>query len=65
MKNFHAHGLYPTKGLEHRIGGLEKQHETGNISYDSDNHQFMVRMRESKVEKIADYIPQQTLDSGP
>lgn len=54
-----------TKGLEHRIGGLEKQHETGNISYDSDNHQFMVRMRESKVEKIADYIPQQTLDSGP
>lgn len=54
-----------TKGLEHRIGGLEKQHETGNISYDSDNHQFMVRMREAKVEKIADYIPQQTLDSGP
>ena len=54
-----------TKGLEHRIGGLEKQHETGNISYDSDKHQFMVRMRESKVEKIADYIPQQTLDSGP
>ena len=41
-----------TKGLEHRIGGLEKQHETGNISYDSDNHQFMVRMRESKVEKL-------------
>ncbi len=54
-----------TKGLEHRIGGLEKQHETGNISYDSDNHQFMVHMREAKVEKIADYIPRQTLDSGP
>jgi 2-oxoglutarate ferredoxin oxidoreductase subunit alpha len=47
-----------TKGLEHRIGGLEKQHETGNISYDAANHEFMVRMREAKVEKIADYIPE-------
>lgn len=54
-----------TKGLEHRIGGLEKQHETGNISYDNDNHQFMVNMRDAKVEKIADSIPLQTLDSGP
>ncbi len=53
-----------TKGLEHRIGGLEKQHETGNISYDNDNHQFMVNMRDAKVEKIADRIPLQTLDSG-
>ncbi|MBS1764889.1 MAG: 2-oxoacid:acceptor oxidoreductase subunit alpha [Bacteroidetes bacterium] len=54
-----------TKELEHRIGGLEKQHETGNISYDSENHQFMVRMRDAKVEKVADSIPLQTLDSGP
>ncbi|HPA30958.1 MAG TPA: 2-oxoacid:acceptor oxidoreductase subunit alpha, partial [Bacteroidia bacterium] len=54
-----------TKGLEHRIGGLEKQHETGNISYDNDNHQFMVKMREAKVEKVADSIPLQQLDSGP
>ncbi|MFM9051745.1 MAG: 2-oxoacid:acceptor oxidoreductase subunit alpha, partial [Bacteroidota bacterium] len=46
-----------TKGLEHRIGGIEKQHETGNISYDPMNHEFMVEMRENKVEKIADYIP--------
>lgn len=46
-----------TKDLEHRIGGLEKQHETGNISYDPMNHEFMVHMREAKVEKIADYIP--------
>jgi 2-oxoglutarate ferredoxin oxidoreductase subunit alpha len=53
-----------TKGLEHRIGGLEKQHETGNISYDNENHEFMVRMREAKVEKVADSIPLQTLDSG-
>jgi 2-oxoglutarate ferredoxin oxidoreductase subunit alpha len=54
-----------TKGLEHRIGGLEKQHETGNISYDNDNHQFMVRMRDAKVEKVAESIPLQKLDSGP
>jgi 2-oxoglutarate ferredoxin oxidoreductase subunit alpha len=52
-------------GLEHRIGGLEKQDITGNISYDADNHQHMVKTREAKVEKIADYIPLQQLDSGP
>jgi len=54
-----------TPGLEHRIGGLEKQHKTGNVSYDNENHQLMVKLREEKVEKIADYIPEQTLDSGP
>jgi 2-oxoglutarate ferredoxin oxidoreductase subunit alpha len=54
-----------TKGLEHRIGGIEKQHETGNISYDPQNHEFMVRMREAKVEKIADYIPPQAMEVGP
>jgi 2-oxoglutarate ferredoxin oxidoreductase subunit alpha len=54
-----------TAGLEHRIGGIEKQNITGNVSYDPDNHQLMVRIREEKVEKIADYIPEQTLDSGP
>jgi 2-oxoglutarate ferredoxin oxidoreductase subunit alpha len=53
-----------TAGLEHRIGGLEKQHETGNISYDPENHEFMVHMRANKVAKIADYIPNQTLDNG-
>jgi len=53
-----------TPGLEHRIGGLEKQAETGNVSYDSENHEFMVKAREAKVEKIADYIPLQTIDSG-
>ncbi len=53
-----------TPGLEHRIGGLEKQAETGNVSYDSENHEFMVKSREAKVEKIADYIPLQTIDSG-
>ncbi|MES2430545.1 MAG: 2-oxoacid:acceptor oxidoreductase subunit alpha [Bacteroidota bacterium] len=53
-----------TPGLEHRVGGLEKQDITGNISYDSDNHQHMVLTRQAKVDKIADYIPLQTLDSG-
>ncbi|HLP37828.1 2-oxoacid:acceptor oxidoreductase subunit alpha [Lacibacter sp.] len=53
-----------TPGLEHRIGGLEKQDITGNISYDADNHQHMVKTRQAKVDKIADYIPEQKLDSG-
>jgi len=53
-----------TPGLEHRIGGLEKQHETGNVNYEAENHQFMVKMRAEKVEKIAEYIPLQTIDSG-
>jgi 2-oxoglutarate ferredoxin oxidoreductase subunit alpha len=53
-----------TAGLEHRIGGLEKQHETGNISYDPENHEFMVKLRASKVAKIADHIPLQTIDNG-
>ena len=53
-----------TKGLEHRIGGIEKQHETGNISYEPENHEFMVKLRQAKVDKIADYIPLQTIDNG-
>lgn len=54
-----------TAGLEHRIGGLEKEDITGNVSYDAENHQHMVKTRQAKVDKIADYIPLQTLDSGP
>ena len=54
-----------TKGLEHRIGGLEKQDVTGNISYDPDNHEYMVKLREQKVEKIANYLPKQEIDTGP
>ena len=53
-----------TPGLEHRIGGLEKQNVTGNISYEPENHQLMVKIRQEKVDKIADYIPEQKLDSG-
>jgi 2-oxoglutarate ferredoxin oxidoreductase subunit alpha len=56
---------YPgVEGLEHRIGGLEKEEVTGNVSYDPENHQKMVKTREAKVEKIADFIPEQTIDSG-
>ncbi|MBL6657437.1 MAG: 2-oxoacid:acceptor oxidoreductase subunit alpha [Flavobacteriales bacterium] len=51
-------------GLEHRLGGLEKENETGNVSYDSDNHEFMVKTRAEKVERIADFIPLQGIDSG-
>ncbi len=54
-----------TAGLEHRIGGLEKEDITGNVSYDAENHQHMVKTRQEKVDRIADYIPLQQLDSGP
>jgi len=54
-----------TPGLENRIGGLEKEHITGNVSYDPDNHQFMVKTRQEKVDLIANYIPEQDIDNGP
>lgn len=53
-----------TPGLEHRIGGLEKQHETGNVSYDAQNHELMIKLRAEKVQKIADAIPLLQPDSG-
>jgi 2-oxoglutarate ferredoxin oxidoreductase subunit alpha len=52
-------------GLEHRVGGLEKQNITGNVSYDPENHQLMVKIRQEKIDKIADYIPEQQIDNGP
>ena len=54
-----------TPGLEHRIGGLEKENITGNVSYDPENHQLMVKISQEKVDKIADYIPEQKIDNGP
>jgi 2-oxoglutarate/2-oxoacid ferredoxin oxidoreductase subunit alpha len=54
-----------TPGLEHRVGGIEKEKDTGNISYDPENHQYMVKMRAERIARIADYIPAQHLDSGP
>ncbi len=53
-----------TKGLMHRIGGLEKQDITGDVSYDPDNHQHMINTRAAKVAGIADDIPLQELN-GP
>jgi 2-oxoglutarate ferredoxin oxidoreductase subunit alpha len=54
-----------TKGLEHRIGGLEKWDQTGNVSHDPANHALMTRLRAEKVERVADIIPDQTIDNGP
>ncbi len=51
-----------TPGLEHRIGGIEKADRTGNISYDPDNHDFMVRTRQAKVDGIARTIPPLAVD---
>ncbi len=53
-----------TPKLMHRIGGLEKQDLTGNVSYDPDNHQKMVKLRQQKVDGIANDIPLQTVH-GP
>lgn len=46
-----------TPGLEHRIGGIEKAAGTGNVSYDPDNHEYMVRLRQAKIDGIADDLP--------
>jgi 2-oxoglutarate ferredoxin oxidoreductase subunit alpha len=51
-----------TPGLEHRIGGLEKEHVTGNISYSPENHDFMVKLRAAKIDRIADDMPLQTIE---
>ncbi len=53
-----------TKGLRHRIGGLEKEANTGNVSYDPANHEYMVKIREAKVEKIADHLPPLEIEAG-
>ena len=54
-----------TPGLEHRIGGLEKQHITGNVSYDPDNHELMVRFRAEKVRRVAQEIPPSSVFGPP
>lgn len=53
-----------TPGHEHRIGGLEKDFLTGDVSYDPDNHEKMVKTRAAKIDKIADFIPEQELEAG-
>ena len=51
-------------GLEHRVGGIEKEDVTGNISYDPANHQHMVNTRAERVERVANHIPLQTMSEG-
>jgi 2-oxoglutarate ferredoxin oxidoreductase subunit alpha len=51
--------------LMHRIGGLEKDIETGHISYDPDNHQRMTDLRAAKVDAVAEYIDDQRIEHGP
>ncbi|MEX1229935.1 MAG: 2-oxoacid:acceptor oxidoreductase subunit alpha [Planctomycetaceae bacterium] len=53
-----------TKGLEHRIGGLEKSDVTGHVDYSPENHQHMVLTRQRKVDAVAETIPLQTVE-GP
>jgi 2-oxoglutarate/2-oxoacid ferredoxin oxidoreductase subunit alpha len=54
-----------TPGLEHRIGGIEKQDVTGNISYDPDNHEQMIHLRAAKVAGIARELPPLAIDGDP
>jgi 2-oxoglutarate ferredoxin oxidoreductase subunit alpha len=54
-----------TPGLEHRIGGLERDAVSGNISYDPANHQRMTELRATKIARIAEDIPEQVIDQGP
>jgi len=53
-----------TPDLEHQIGGLEKEHETGHVSYDPDNHQKMTELRAAKIQRITQDIPT-TETNGP
>lgn len=53
-----------TPGLEHVLTGIETQHETGKISYDSQNHDFMVKLRDRKVQNIANDIPEIKVITG-
>ena len=52
-------------GYEHRIGGLEKEDVTGNVSYDPENHERMVKLRAEKVQRIADELPPTLIDGEP
>ncbi|HET7113941.1 MAG TPA: 2-oxoacid:acceptor oxidoreductase subunit alpha [Pyrinomonadaceae bacterium] len=46
-----------TPGLEHRIGGIEKQHITGNVNYDPENHHLMVKLRQEKIDRVVNDVP--------
>jgi len=53
-----------TPELRHRIGGLEKDYDSGHISYDPENHEHMTRVRAAKIERIADFVPEQAIEVG-
>ncbi len=53
-----------TKELEHRIGGLEKQDVSGNVSYEPENHEKMVSLRAEKVKRVANFIPELTVQGA-
>jgi len=53
-----------TPGLEHRIGGIEKNFESGHISYDPENHQKMTDVRAAKIQNVANDLPQQKVECG-
>lgn len=54
-----------TPGLEHRIGGLEKQNITGNVNYEPDNHDLMIHLRAEKIQRIANDMPVAKVDGEP
>lgn len=53
-----------TPDLQHRLGGLEKDFLTGAVSYDAENHERMVKVRQEKVDRVADFIPEQMIEVG-
>jgi 2-oxoglutarate ferredoxin oxidoreductase subunit alpha len=53
-----------TKGLEHRLGGLEKDKTSGNVSYDPENHEFMTNIRAEKIKRVANDIPELKVDGS-
>ncbi|MEY2898554.1 MAG: hypothetical protein RL138_607 [Bacteroidota bacterium] len=53
-----------TPDLQHRLGGLEKDFLTGAVSYDAENHERMVKVRQEKVDRVADFIPEQKIEVG-
>jgi len=54
-----------TEGLRHRISGLEKANGSGNLSLDPKNHQLMTELREEKVQRVANFIPEQEIVGDP
>ncbi len=53
------------EGFTHRVGGLEKENETGNVSYDPANHELMTNLRAEKVARVANDIPEQEIEGNP